>query len=182
MRNVQISLDLISVAVVQVTVFFNFTPAIYYVVVITGRNEVLAKVIFSQACVCPQGGVVCSRFCSNIPGGVGGYFFGGVYFSGGYFLGGVFFGGVFFRGGVFFWGGIFLGGYFLGGYFFGGGVLHQNTVNIRPVRILLECILVTKAILIAILLYGRNRYHNCDDKKMDAQPILKHNGNHNRIY
>ena len=64
-----------------------------------------------------------------------------------------------FRGGVFFLGGgsskfsggqvppnfrgrgIFWGG---GGWVFQifGGVLHQNTVNVRPVRILLECILV----------------------------------------
>ena len=48
--------------------------------VITGRNEVLAKVIFSQASVIHS--------------------------------------------------------------VHGGGVLHQNTVNVRPVRILLECILI----------------------------------------
>ena len=30
--------------------------------IITGRNEVLAKVIFSQACVCPQGGVPAPNF------------------------------------------------------------------------------------------------------------------------
>ena len=41
---------------------------------ITGRKEVLAKVIFSQACVCPQGGVPASNFgggaCSKFRGGV----------------------------------------------------------------------------------------------------------------
>ena len=42
--------------------------------IFTGRNEVLAKVIFSQACVCPQGGGACSKFlggaCSKFSGGV----------------------------------------------------------------------------------------------------------------
>ena len=57
-------------------------------VIFTGRNEVLAKVIFSQASVIHS-----------------------VHRGGGYF-------------------------------FRGGGVLHRNTVNVRPVRILLECILV----------------------------------------
>ena len=57
-------------------------------------------------------------------------------------------GGVYFRGGYIFGGGISSGGGIVsGGYSFGGGVffrggLHRNTVNIRPVRILLECILV----------------------------------------
>ena len=40
--------------------------------IITGRNEVLAKVIFSQACVCPQGGGVWSGpggGVSNFSGG-----------------------------------------------------------------------------------------------------------------
>ena len=50
-------------------------------------------------------------------------------------------------GGVFFWGGSskFLRGSskFSGGSSkFSGGVLPRNTVNVRPVRILLECILV----------------------------------------
>ena len=49
---------------------------------ITGRNEVLAKVIFSQACVCPQGGGACSKFwggaCSKFAGGCLLQIFGGV--------------------------------------------------------------------------------------------------------
>ena len=77
-----------------------------------GRNEVLAKVIFLQACVCPQGGV------SNFSGGVWSpIFWGGVVSN---FLGGwsPIFGGVVSN---FFWGGwspIFRGG---GLQFFGGG-------------------------------------------------------------
>ena len=110
--------------------------------IFTGRNEVLAKVIFARASVIHsvhrEG---CSRFCSNFSGGGG--IFGGnsskflikssSKFSGGvppnFFLGGYFFGGGSpnFRGGVFF-----------------GGVLHRNTVNVWPVRILLECILVKR--------------------------------------
>ena len=34
---------------------------------------------------------------------------------------------------------------------FGGGGLHRNTVNVRPVRILLECILVLSVNLLAAL-------------------------------
>ena len=86
--------------------------------IFTGRNEVLAKVIFSQASVIhsvhggggsdPVGG-----------GGVPPNFQGGSSkFSGGVLQ-------------IFFW---------AGGR---GGVLHRNTVNVRPVRILLECILVS---------------------------------------
>ena len=84
-----------------------------------------------------MGGVI---FLGGILGGVppnfrGGVFLGGFLqiFGGGSFLGGIFFGGFLqiFGGGLF-WGGLF-----------GGGVLHRNTVNVRPVRILLECILVS---------------------------------------
>ena len=43
-------------------------------VLVTGRNEVLAKVIFSQACVCPQGGCLLQIFggvpAPNFRGGV----------------------------------------------------------------------------------------------------------------
>ena len=41
-------------------------------ILVTGRNEVLAKVIFSQACVCPWGGGVGIPAClaGQIPGGV----------------------------------------------------------------------------------------------------------------
>ena len=80
---------------------------------------------------------------------------GGVFFLGGVFLGGflqIFLGGWVFLGGFLqILGGSFLGGVppnFRGGSFFGGvppnfrGGLHRNTVNVRPVRILLECILV----------------------------------------
>ena len=50
------------------SVIFGYEEDIRYKThIFTGRNEVLAKVIFSQACVCPQGG--CSRFCSNFSGG-----------------------------------------------------------------------------------------------------------------
>ena len=101
---------------------FRFIFQIYCL--ITGRNEVLAKVIFSQACVCPQGGCL-------VPGGC--LFWGG---SSKCFGGGVFLGGFLqiFRGGVFFGGGSsnFLGGsskfsgvgsskFFLGGVFLWGG-------------------------------------------------------------
>ena len=34
---------------------------------ITGRNEVLAKVIFSQACVCPREGGCASKFSGGVP-------------------------------------------------------------------------------------------------------------------
>ena len=71
----------------------------------------LAKVIFSQASVCPQGGGVWSR---------------GSPILGGYLQ--------FFGGGVSNFGGV--------SPIFRGGLQHRNMVNIRPVRILLECILV----------------------------------------
>ena len=38
---------------------------------VTGRNEVLAKVIFSQASVCPQGGGYPSMPCKSVPRGWG---------------------------------------------------------------------------------------------------------------
>ena len=89
---------------------------------VTGRNEVLTKVIFSQACVILStgGGGVWSRGGSpNFQGGSS-KFSGGVppNFGGGSskISGGV---SPNFRGG-----------------------LHRKTVNVRPVRILLECILV----------------------------------------
>ena len=92
----------------------------------------LAKVIFLQASVIllTEGGVVSNFFfgagVSNFSGGVVSNFSGGVVsnFSGG-------------------WSPIFLGGlqFFGGSPIFRGGVL-RNTVNVRPVRILLECILV----------------------------------------
>ena len=103
--------------------------------IITGRNEVLAKVIILHLSVI------------LLTVGVSKFFFGG---GSPIFLGGLqFFGGVsnFLRGSPIFLGGlqIFRGGFsnFLGGLqFFGGGVWSRNTVNVRPVRILLECILV----------------------------------------
>ena len=51
---------------------------IMVVLLITGRNEVLAKVIFSQACVCPQGGGVPAP---NFRGGACSKFWGGLQFS-----------------------------------------------------------------------------------------------------
>ena len=87
--------------------------------VFTGRNEVLAKVIFSQASV-----------IHSVHRGV--YIFGGGIFSGGIFLGEYFFGGVFFWGGSF-RGVFFLGGYiFRGGYFFGGDIFLGGRGGIFP--------------------------------------------------
>ena len=75
--------------------------------IVTGRNEVLAKVIFSHACVILfTGRGVSGRGCLQFFGGGVSNFPGGSNFSG------------------------------------EGGVLHQNTVNVWPVCILLECILV----------------------------------------
>ena len=87
--------------------------------IFTGRNEVLAKVIFLHLSVILfTGGGVWSRGVSNFSGGL---------------------------------------------QFFGGGVVgvmvrtrHRNTVNVRPVRILLECILVLKLRCDQI----HNRYSN----------------------
>ena len=106
----------------------------------TGRNEVLAKVIFLHLSVILfTGGGVCSKFsgvcvCSKCLGGVCSKL-GGVCskFSGGVSASN-------FRGWVSapnFGGGCLL-------QIFGGGVCSnfRNTVNVRPVRILLECILV----------------------------------------
>ena len=75
--------------------------------IVTGRNEVLAKVIFSQACV------ILSTGGCLVPGGFLQIFGGGVSGPGG-----------------------------VPPNFRGGRCLHRNTVNVRPVRILLECILV----------------------------------------
>ena len=175
---------------------------------VTGRNEVLAKVIFLHVCVILFTGGGALDFALIFRGGgapdfaliLGGSFLGGapdfalIFRGGGLFIGGCsrfcsnFFGGVppnfrggysrfcsNFSGGSFYWGGApdfalifwgegsskfsgggsskFSGGFlqiFLGGGFlqiFGGGVLHRNTVNVRPVRILLKCILVLGVIL-----------------------------------
>ena len=85
------------------------------------RNFYRPKRSFGQGniftCVCDSGGGGSSKFS----GGEG-----DVYFSGG--------GSSKFSGGD---------GYFSGGGV--GGVLHWNTVNVRPVRILLECILFSYA-------------------------------------
>ena len=117
----------------------------HYCNLFTGRNEVLAKVIFSQASVI------------LFPGGSGP---GGVSGPGGFLqiFGGE--GSPNFRGGLQFFGGvppIFRGGgvskfsgvsNFLGVSKFSGGVpRHWNMVNVRPVRILLECILVGSNLL-----------------------------------
>ena len=108
--------------------------------IFTGRNEVLAKVIFSQACVILSTG-------GSGPGGVSGP--GGLQILGGVWSRGVL---QIFRGGGVWSRGvlqIFGGGRGLvpGGFSkFSGGGLHRNMVNVRPVRILLECILVTSVI------------------------------------
>ena len=115
-----------------------------------------AKVIFLQACVCPQGGwgvwwvsqqhaMQVSPRGGLVPGGL--QFFGGrgSNFSGGWspiFSGGVsnFSGG---KGGPqFFWGGILFHFCFLWGYTPPPRSRVKYMVNERPVRILLECILV----------------------------------------
>ena len=89
-----------------------------------------AKLIFSQACV-----ILSTRGCLIFSGGGLGdvwFFRGGLIFSGGV---------LFFRGGVWFFGGLI----FSGGVWFFGGLVSQparDTVNERPVHILLECILV----------------------------------------
>ena len=95
-------------------------------VIFTGRNEVLAKIIFSQASVILFMGGGVSNFSE------GSSKFSGVSnFSGGGFL-------QIFRGSPIFQGGPAI---FRGVSNFWGGLL-WNTVNVRPVRILLECILV----------------------------------------
>ena len=121
--------------------------------------------IFTGVCLSTGGGA-----CSKFSGGRGGIFWGGVPAPN-------FRGGVFFRGGCLLqiFGGVpapnFRGGYFSGGYFWGGGVpapnfrggaLHRNTVNVRPVRILLECILVTIILMHAMMFckYGMVYIYN----------------------
>ena len=133
-------------------VFFTFNA------VFTGRNEVLAKVnIFTP---------VCHSFCSHgggcliqISGGVSAPILGGclLQISGGGVSAPIFWGGggcllqiwggicsKFWRGCLLqIWGGVcskFWGG--VCSKFLGGVSNFRNTVNIRPVRILLECILV----------------------------------------
>ena len=124
----------------------------------TGRNEVLAKVIFLHVCVILFTG---GGFLQILGGGVCPKFSGGVSapnFRGGCLLqifgGGVcpkFSGGVSapnFRGGVSapnFRGGCLLqifGGGVCSKFSGGGSSNFRNTVTVRPVRILLECILV----------------------------------------
>ena len=51
--------------------------------------------------------------------------------------------------------------FFGGGVFFRGGVLHRNTVNVRPVRILLECILVQNILLSSKRLNIKNTENLC---------------------
>ena len=103
---------------------------IHLILLITGRNKVLAKVIFSQVSVIHS----VHRGGGLVPA-VGGWrspnFWGVSPILGGG-------GSPNFRGSP-----IFLGGSpnFQGSPIFWGG-LHWNTVNTRPVRILLECILV----------------------------------------
>ena len=89
--------------------------------VITVRNEV-AKVMFSQACVCPQGG------SDLVPGRGGGFLF---------------------QGGVCSAGGVCSGGVCSAGGVCSGGCLlcteaapRQRRLLLRTIRILLECILV----------------------------------------
>ena len=121
---------------------------------ITGRNEVLAKVMFLHVSVIlltgggclPGGGVSAGGVPPNFLGG-------GVCLEGGVppnFRGGS---SKFFGGGCLPGGGVSARGGFLqifrGGPFF-GGVLPRNTVNVRPVRILLECILVVYCITLIL--------------------------------
>ena len=114
-----------------------------YFPIITGRNEVLAKVIFSQASVIHsvhRGGLQFFGGLSKFSKGEGvSNFLGGLQIWGvSKFSGGL---QIFGEGGWFlqiFWG----VSKFLGGLQFFRGGFHRNTVNVRPVRILLECILV----------------------------------------
>ena len=119
--------------------------------------------IFTGVCHSVHRGGVCQGGC--LPGG--GVCQGGLP-GGGVCLGGVSARGVSARGGcvcqggVFFWRGVFFleGGVCQGGLpggvsargvsFFLGGGFPWNTVNVRPVRILLECILVTCSFLLAL--------------------------------
>ena len=116
---------------------------------VTGRNEVLAKVIFLHLSVILFTGGGLSNFSGGeVPPNLGGclQFFGGIL----QILGGSlqFFGGG--SGSSKFSGRVsnFLGG---GSPIFQGGVglppNFRNMVNIRPVRILLECILVFRIVL-----------------------------------
>ena len=125
----------------SVLIFFLFEQLLTHWSIFTGRNEVLAKVIFSQASVILFTGGVLQIF--------GGFskFSGDLQIFGGFSK----FSGVSkFLGGLQIFGGIskFSGGpQILGGLQISGGLqilggLHRNTVNVRPVRILLECILV----------------------------------------
>ena len=92
-----------------------------------------AKVMFLQVSVCPQGGVLHPGGGFSIQGGGG-----GVLHLGGFSIwGGSPSGGVLHPGGFSIWGGSPSGGFSIPG----GGVLHP--VNVRAVRILLECILVS---------------------------------------
>ena len=106
--------------------------------IFTGRNEVLAKVIFLQACVCPQGG------------------------GGGLVPGGVW--SPIFRGGRGVWSPIFRGV-----SKFSGGVSNRNTVNVRPVRILLECILVFFMFVREWTIRMPITYVQCEQRLSDLQ-------------
>ena len=107
--------------------------------IFTGRNEVLAKVIFLHLSVIHSvhtGGVSQHALQVSPRGGIPACLAGQSQEGGSPILGGspIFRGGLqFFRGSPIFFGGL---------QFFGVGTRHQNTVNVRPVRILLECILV----------------------------------------
>ena len=134
-------------------------------ILVISRNEVLAKVIFSQgggwvsqhALQVSPGGCLVLGGCLQFWGGVSNFFWeGSLIFLGGVvsdFLGGLqlFLGGrVWLRGGG--WGEVkggppnFFFEFFFYFCFLWGytppGTRHRNTVNVRPVRILLECILV----------------------------------------
>ena len=93
---------------VQLGIVFDLSKIIF-----TGRNEVLAKVIFSQACVILFTGGCLLQISE---GGVCSKFLGGCLLQ-------------------------ILGGSGPGGSNF------RNAVNVRPVRILLECILVYRLLL-----------------------------------
>ena len=45
----------------------KFISTIEHTVIITGRNEVVAKVMFLQVCVCPQGGRVSASVHAGMP-------------------------------------------------------------------------------------------------------------------
>ena len=118
--------------------WFLYSIITHYHPFITGRNEVLAKVIFLHLSVI----LFTGEGVGLVPGGCLQFFGGSPIFGGGgppIFWGVSNFPGVSIFQGVSNFSGV--SPIFRGSPIFQGG-LHRNMVNIQPVRILLECILV----------------------------------------